>query len=73
MREVAALILVAAGLAACETTPPPTAGDACRSVAVPAPYAVRADTPKGQVWVNTTIEKGVRVCGFKRPPVRVGG
>jgi len=72
---LAAALLAAAALAGCASTAPATATGECR-VFRAAPHAVRAGTPSGQRWVDTTIETGVRVCGHPRPPAaprRAGG
>lgn len=62
------IVLVSAAmmLAACQTNAPRTAAAECRIFDGP-PHAVRAVTRAGQLWVDTTTEVGVRVCGWTRP------
>lgn len=58
------LVLTIAG---CGSMAPATIEAECR-ILKPAPYAVQADRIEGQIWLDRTIESGVRVCGHRRPP-----
>ena len=58
--------IVGAAVAGCASTNAASVVGACKAFR-PAPYAVKADTPTGQVWVSGTIEAQHRVCGFPRP------
>ena len=66
MTRYALLALVGAAVAGCASPKAASVAGAC-SAFRPAPYAVQADTPTGQVWVSGTIEAQHRVCGFPRP------
>lgn len=67
LSAVAALSSAAFILAACGAT---TSGARCGGINFAAPYAVQGDTTHGQIWIDKTIEAGVRTCGHRRPPAR---
>ncbi len=61
------LMGVSFALAGCSTTNAPASVEAeCRVFTVPG-FDVRGATRKDQRWISTTQEKGVQVCGWKRP------
>ncbi|MCF3931835.1 hypothetical protein L1787_00220 [Acuticoccus sp. M5D2P5] len=74
MLRLTAAFSVTLALAGCNLTSnaPATVEAECR-IMRPAPYAIKADTRRGQVWVNGTISAGIRACGFPAPPRTLEG
>jgi hypothetical protein len=52
-------------LTACQTAPVTIRG-ACDAFPPP-PHVIRGGNKPSQRWIDTTIERGIEVCGWPRP------
>jgi hypothetical protein len=60
--------LLALTVAACTTTPPATVTGACDVFPEPE-RVIRGANKPSQRWIDTTIERGIAVCGWDRPRI----
>lgn len=67
MKAIAGIIVAGLALAGCAGSGPASViGGECRVFADPG-FAVRGKRLKDSRWIGSTQEKGIEVCGWKRP------
>lgn len=65
--KIATIMVMAAFLSGCAGKMPASIlGGECRVFTDPG-FAVRGQRPKDNRWLGATQEKGIEVCGWKRP------